>query len=327
MYVLKTEDKSHLLSIFLIDNAMPFAADQVPLFLAVLDEGSFSAAARKLGRVPSAVSMAVAQLEAELDLPLFDRSGREPRPTAAARALEPQARLLAEQLQQLNWQASALHQGLEERLTLAIAPELLSTPWTETLAALVQEFPALPIEVLTAPQTDALQLLHAGRAHLALVFERPAIDGREGFQEMGRETLLAVMSPQFPPWQQARAEHGERARLSVEQLAATRQVLVASRDPQQTDPRFVFARQLWRTDSHQAALSLIGAGMAWGWLPKGLVEPRIAAGQLLEIPVQNLSNGTTLFVDWVWSKESPQGLAARRFVQLLREQGVPQRPS
>ncbi|MDN5535439.1 LysR family transcriptional regulator [Comamonas sp.] len=302
---------------------MPFSADQVPLFLAVLDAGSFSAAARKLGRVPSAVSMAIAQLEAELDLQLFDRSGREPVPSAAARALEPQARLLAEQLQLLNWQAQALHAGLEERLTLAIAPELLATHWSEPLNRLVHEFPALPIEVLAAPQADALELLHAARAHLALVFERPAMDGREGFQEMGRETLVAVMSPQFELWQQALAEHEQgrttRPQLTVEQLAATRQVLVASRDPQQTDPRFVFAHQQWRTDSHQAALSLISTGLAWGWLPKGLVETHIAAGTLLEIPVQNLSNGTTLFVDWVWSKERAQGLAARRFVQLLRE--------
>jgi len=302
---------------------MPFSADQVPLFLAVLDAGSFSAAARKLGRVPSAVSMAIAQLEAELDLQLFDRRGREPVPSAAARALEPQARLLAEQLQLLNWQAQALHAGLEERLTLAIAPELLATHWSEPLNRLVREFPALPIEVLAAPQADALELLHAGRAHLALVFERPAIDGREGFQEMGRETLVAVMSPQFELWQQALAEHEQgrttRPQLTVEQLAATRQVLVASRDPQQTDPRFVFARQLWRTDSHQAALSLISAGLAWGWLPKGLVESHIGSGALMEIPVLNISNGTTLFVDWVWSKERAQGLAARRFVQLLRE--------
>lgn len=302
---------------------MPFSADQVPLFLAVLDAGSFSAAARKLGRVPSAVSMAIAQLEAELDMQLFDRSGREPVPSAAARALEPQARLLAEQLQLLNWQAQALHAGLEERLTLAIAPELLATHWSEPLNRLVHEFPALPIEVLAAPQADALELLHAGRAHLALVFERPAMDGREGFQEMGRETLVAVMSPQFELWQQALAEHEQgrttRPQLTVEQLAATRQVLVASRDPQQTDPRFVFARQLWRTDSHQAALSLIGAGLAWGWLPKGLVESHIGSGALMEIPVLNISNGTTLFVDWVWSKERPQGLAARHFVQLLRE--------
>ena len=301
---------------------MPFPADQVPLFLAVLDTGSFSAAARKLGRVPSAVSMAIAQLEAELDLPLFDRSGREPRPTAAARTLEPQARLLAAQLQQLNQQALALHQGLEERLTFAIAPELLSTGWADALAPLVHELPTLAVEVLAAPQSDALELLHAGRAHLALVFERPAMDGREDFQEMGQETLVAVMAPQFAPWRAALAAHGDAGsppRLSVDQLASTRQVLVASRDPQQTDPRFVFAHQQWRTDSHQAALSLINAGLAWGWLPKGLVEPHIQAGNLLEIPVLNLSNGTTLFVDWVWSKERAQGLGAQRFVQLLRE--------
>ncbi|MBO1996788.1 LysR family transcriptional regulator [Staphylococcus epidermidis] len=107
------------------------------------------------------MSMAIAQLEAELDLQLFDRSSREPAPTAIARALEPQARLLAEQLQLLNWQAQALHEGLEERLTLVIAPELLATHWSEPLTRLVQEFPALPIEVLAAPQADALELLHS----------------------------------------------------------------------------------------------------------------------------------------------------------------------
>jgi DNA-binding transcriptional LysR family regulator len=41
---------------------MAFNSDNVRLFLAVLDHGSFSAAARALGKVPSAVSMAIAQL-------------------------------------------------------------------------------------------------------------------------------------------------------------------------------------------------------------------------------------------------------------------------
>ena len=300
---------------------MPFPLEQVPLFLAVLDSGSFSAAARQLGRVPSAVSMAIAQLEAELDLQLFDRSGREPRPTAAARALEPQARLLAEHLQQLNHHAQALHQGREDRLTLAIAPELLATDWAQHLGPLAARFPSLAVEVLAAPQADALELLHAGRAQLALVFERPAMDGREDFQEMAEETLVAVMAPDFGPWQRAQATQSAPAQLTVEQLRAARQVLVASRDPQQTDPRFVFARQLWRTDSHQAALSLIRAGLGWGWLPRGLVGAHIAAGHLLEIPLLNLSNGTRLFVDWVWSKERPLGLAAQHFVDSLRHHG------
>ncbi len=303
---------------------MAFSSDSVQVFLAALDHGSFSAAARALSRVPSAVSMTIAHLEAELDVQLFDRSGREPRPTAAARALEPQARLLAGQLQQLNAQALALTQGLEERLTLAIAPELLAARWTEPLAALAQEHPLLQIEVLAAPQVDALALLHSGRAQLALVFERPSIDGREGFQEVGTETLVAVMAPDHAVLQDARASaaaRGEppgRAVLREEHLTTTRQIVVASRDLAQTDPRFVFARHHWRTDNHLAALGLIEAGLGWGWQPRALVQPRIEAGRLIEMPFENLSNGTALWVDVVWSKERPLGLGAARFVALMR---------
>ena len=299
---------------------MAFTSDSVNLFLAVLDQGSFSAAARALGRVPSAVSMAMGQLEAELDMALFDRAGREPRPTAAARALEPQARLLAAQLQQLNAQALALTQGLEERLTLAIAPELLAAHWSGPLAALAQEFPLLQVEVLAAPQADALALLHAGRAQLALVFERPSIDGREGFQEVGSETLVAVMAPDHPVLLAARGaalargEPAHSACLREEHLTTTRQIVVAGRDLGQIDPRFVYARHHWRTDNHLAALGLIEAGLGWGWQPRALVQPRIAAGSLVEMPFENLSNGVALWVDVVWSKERPLGLGARRFV-------------
>ena len=291
---------------------MAFTSDSVQVFLAVLDHGSFSAAARALQRVPSAVSMTIAHLEAELDVQLFDRRSREPRPTAAARALEPQARQLAWQLHQLNTQALALTQGLEERLTVAIAPELLGAHWTAALATLALEYPLLQVEVLAAPQADAVAMLHAGRAQLALVFERPSIDGREGFEEVGSEVLIAVIAPHHPLLAQTSAPL-----LGEEHLTTTRQIVVASRDGTQTDPRFVFARHHWRTDNHLAALGLIEAGLGWGWQPRALAEPRIQAGTLAEMHFANLSNGVSLWVDVVWSKERPLGLGARRFVQLM----------
>lgn len=308
---------------------MAFSSDSVLVFLAVLDHGSFSAAARALSRVPSAVSMAIAHLEAELQLNLFERSGREPRPTASARALEPQARLLAAQLQQLNGQALALTQGLEQRLSIAIAPELLASRWTAALAALARAHPLLEVEVLAAPQEDALAMLHTGRAQLALVFERPSLDGREGFQEVGSDTLIAVMAPDHPVLEAARAEAAARQpagqalpapSLSEEHLKTTRQIVVASRDLGQTDARFVYARHIWRTDNHLAALGLIEAGLGWGWQPRSLVAPRIEAGRLVEMPFSNLSNGVRLWVDVVWSKQRPMGLGARLFVQEMGKQ-------
>ncbi|MDP3253883.1 MAG: LysR family transcriptional regulator [Hydrogenophaga sp.] len=292
---------------------MAFNSDNVRVFLAVLDSGSFSAAARALGRVPSAVSMTIAQLEAELDLLLFDRRTREPRPTDVARALEPQARQLASQLRQLQAHAQELHQGLEKRLTLAIAPELLSVPWSQPLAVLAAEFPSLDVEVLSAPQTAALRMLHAGEAHLALVFERPGTDERESFQELGHETLVAVMSPDHPD---ARTRQD---RLSLTALLDIRQIAVASRDAQGADPRVLVARKIWRTDSHLATLSLVQAGLGWAYLPQRLVEPLVTSGQLVEIRFGNMSNQLRLWVDVVWQNDRPLGLGAKRFIELMRQ--------
>jgi len=295
---------------------MSFSSDNVQVFLAVLDHGSFSAAARALGRVPSAVSMTIANLEAELDLPLFERSGREPTPTAAARSLEPQARLLDAQRKALEAQALALTQGLENRLTLAIAPELLSAPWSGALATLALEHPLLEVEVLAAPQADALAMLHTGRAQIALVFERPSIDGREGFQEVASETMVSVIAPTHPVLQAA------GGRLREQHLTTTRQIVVAGRDLASSDPRFVYARHTWRTDNALAALSLITAGLGWGWLPRNFARPHVAEGALVEIEFENLSNGLDLWVDVVWSKERPLGLGAQRFVALMaRDRG------
>lgn len=95
---------------------MNFNSDSIGLFLAVIERGSFSAAARALGRVPSAVSMSIGNLEAELGYLLFDRSHREPQPTAMALSLVPHARLIAEQLKQLQVHAVELSLGLESRV-------------------------------------------------------------------------------------------------------------------------------------------------------------------------------------------------------------------
>ena len=61
--------------------------EQLLMFKTVMEAGSFSAAARQLGKVPSAVSMAIANLEIDLNLELFQRSGREPKPTPQAQVL------------------------------------------------------------------------------------------------------------------------------------------------------------------------------------------------------------------------------------------------
>nr|WP_315222842.1 LysR family transcriptional regulator [uncultured Duganella sp.] len=300
---------------------MAFSSDNVLIFLAVIDHGSFSAAARVLGRVPSAVSMAIAHLEAELDLQLFERTSRDVRPTEMARALEAEARQMAGQLRRLQAHALSLHQGLERRLTLAIAPELLSAAWSDPLARLADEFPSLEVEVLSAPQADARRMLHDGSAQLALLYERPQVDEHESFQELGSEVLVAVISPRHPL---ARERNGH---FRLEDLVDIRQIAIVSRDAHEEDMRVLVSRKLWRTDSHLATLGMVQAGLGWAFLPRRLVTPMLEDGELIGIDFATMSNQLRLWVDVVWLNDRPLGLGAKRLIALMKDiAGLEARP-
>src|SRR5262249_49528522 len=94
--------------------------DQVRTFLAAVDEGSFSAAGRKLRRAQSVVSQTLANLEAQLGVKLFDRSARYPRLTDEGLGLLPEARTVADSLDGLKAGGGAMGRGLEPELPVAM---------------------------------------------------------------------------------------------------------------------------------------------------------------------------------------------------------------
>ena len=94
--------------------------DQMRVLVAVADAGSFSAAARKLGRVQSAISQAIQTLETTLGVTLFDRSGKTPRLTDAGKALVGDSRALIAGAQAIRARAQSMAEDVEPELTLAV---------------------------------------------------------------------------------------------------------------------------------------------------------------------------------------------------------------
>src|SRR5258705_13406730 len=94
--------------------------DQLRTFVAAAEEGSFSAAARKLRRAQSAVSQTVANLEGQLRVQLFDRGGRYPRLTDEGHALLRDARAVAEHMDSFKAHARSIHEGLEPELSVVV---------------------------------------------------------------------------------------------------------------------------------------------------------------------------------------------------------------
>ena len=94
--------------------------DQLRTFVTVAETGSFSAAARRLQRVQSAVSQSMANLEQKLDLKLWDRSTRIPTLTPQGQALLLAAQRVSAEVSSLRQLASSLQSGLEPLVSLCI---------------------------------------------------------------------------------------------------------------------------------------------------------------------------------------------------------------
>src|SRR5450631_443408 len=87
---------------------------------AIARTGSFAAAARELGKVPSSLTYSVRQLEDALDVLLFDRRSRQARLTAAGVELLPEGRRLLEQMDAVASRVKRVAAGWETQLSIAV---------------------------------------------------------------------------------------------------------------------------------------------------------------------------------------------------------------
>lgn len=288
--------------------------EQLNIFKTVMETGSFSAAARQLGKVPSAVSMSIANLEVDLNLQLFERVGREPKPTAQAQLLYEKTLYLLTEIQQWVQHANALSDGLESTLSIVVVSELIHTEWTDYIALLEQQFPTLQLDIFSAPQEDALRMLMQGQVQFALMFEREYLDHRESFIELKRETIVPVVSLSH--------SLAKQNQIPLETLQRHRQVIVTGRD-QHLKPELLFSTQYWRTDNHQLALSLILKNLGWGLLPLTMLEqnPHLYT-QLKILDILEITPQLEYYIDLVWNKEAQLGQASQFLIDFVRQQRV-----
>ena len=284
--------------------------EQLTIFKTVIETGSFSAAARQLWKVPSAVSMSIANLEIDLNLLLFHRGGREPVATTQALTLYEKTEQLLIEINQWKQHAFALSEGLESSLNIVVVSELLHVQWTDYISLLEQQFPELQINIFSAPQEDALKMLMNQTAQLALMFEREQLESREQFVELKREALVAVTAIDSPL---AQCEQ-----VSYEQILQSRQIAIASRD-RTLKPELLFSKKYWRTDNNHSACAMIMQGLGWGILPVEMLNQNPHIKQKLKIlNFLDFSPKFEYFVDLVWSRESQLGAAACFLIQHIR---------
>ncbi len=251
--------------------------DQLRMLVAVADEGSFSAAARKLGRVQSAASQSIAALEAQLGVSLFDRSARTPRLTPAGAALSKDARRLLEGVASLKRRASCIANQVEPELVFAVDAVFPHEPLIASLKALRDEFPDVPVSIFTETLGGSEQRLRESVAQFAIYPTPPFGTGDLVADFLAPIDVIPVVSVDHPL---AKAPEP----IARETLEPHVQLVLTDRTPlTQNFSGGIVSHHIWRFAELSTRLEFLLAGFGWCRMPAHLVRGPIAAGRLKEL--------------------------------------------
>jgi len=254
--------------------------DQIRVFIAVADAGSFSRAAKALNRAQSAVTHAIQRLEAETGTPVFDRSAYRPTLTEAGKALLERGRRIIADAALFRDHAQSLARGLEPELSIAIDPLFPMPAAVHALRAFSDQFPDVPVRVHMRSLGAGAQLVIDGTCAIGLL-PYPVVE---------LTTLKAIplfpieMLPVAAPTHKL-AEH--EGRIPAAKLHDHIQLVLTDATSVTEKRDFgVLSSRTWRLADLGAKKSLLVAGMGWGNMPAHMVHDELADRSLVRLDTE-----------------------------------------
>lgn len=251
--------------------------DQLRAFVAVAQEGSFSAAARKLRRVQSAVSTAMANLEDELGVALWDRSTKIAKLTPQGRAVLASAQRVLASTADLKGLASELGGGLEPSVSLCFDALFPLETLVDLCARFAQAFPTVDLRVDTQVLSAVSAAVVAGRATIGVVGPLAIPAGFER-RELPAIRMVTVVSAKH-----ALAAAEKKQRIPTARLAELVQIVLSERSEAGVPDQAVLSPRTWRVADLQTKHAMLLAGLGWGNLPEHLAREDVKKKRLVVI--------------------------------------------
>jgi len=234
---------------------MNWTLEQLRQFVTTADSGSFSAAARRLGKAQSAVSTAIGLLEADLGVELFDRSRRNAQLTDAGEVLLLEARELLRQAEALDSRARSLSAGSEARLVMALDEALPYAATSTLLREIATRFPDLELTLLNGTATEVADYVEEERADVAFHFVRGSLS-----PDFDQHQVGAVPQGVFVAIDHALAQMDTVQR---KDLVKYRQLVMHADDVHEA----TYSPRIWRSDSFYSIAEMVADDLGWAILP------------------------------------------------------------
>jgi DNA-binding transcriptional LysR family regulator len=286
--------------------------DQLRTFIAAVDEGSFSAAGRKLRRAQSVVSQTLANLEAQLGVKLFDRSARYPRLTDVGRGLLVDARSVADNVDGFKARARAMREGLEPELAVAVDVMYPMAALTKAAAHSRKTYPHTPLRLHVEALGAVIKPVLDRKCSVGVIGSLPIIMDELQTEHLLDLTFVTVVSPAHPLAGRRGLVSGTAVAKQVQLVLSDRSVLTEGRD------FGVLSGLTWRLADLGAKHAFLRAGLGWGHMPLHIVQADLDSGALVRIRVEGTPREILMPMKAVYRKDAPPGPAGRTFIAQLK---------
>lgn len=289
---------------------MPLTLDALTLLDAIERRGSFARAAEEMERAPSSLTYAVQQMEADLDLLVFDRSGYRARLTPAGRVLLEEGRVLLKAAAETEARARLAAEGWEPSLTLALDVALPMAPVLDCVAELGEMVQKTAIRIRSEVLAGTWEALLSGRADLAVgVSGEGPPGGGVRTRALGRLEFVFCVAPKHPlaKLQAPLTEADVQAHCAVVISDTARNLPLRTTGVLQRQTRLAVPDLAAKLIAQQKGLGV-------GNLPRWAVEPELSSGRLVEQAMAGGNQIETLYLAW---RGGESGRALAWFIQRL----------
>ena len=289
--------------------------DQLNVFLAVVDAGSFAGAARALGRATSVISYSICNLEAQLGASLFDRdTSRKPKLTEAGRTVLSEARAIANGIDGLRAKMKGLSHGLEAEVSLAVDVMTPEARVVDVIKAFYREFPTVSLRLYVEALGAVTQMVLDRVVTIGLSGPLPGDAGKDGVERIaaGSVELIPVAAPDHPLAVGGRHRPGA-GRGHVQLVLMDRSTLTKDIDFS------VVSVRTWRLADLGSKLTLLRAGVGWGNMPRPMVQQDLESGRLVHLDLPDCKGGI-YSLEAIYRTDTPPGPAASWLISRFADQ-------
>ncbi|TKB46370.1 LysR family transcriptional regulator [Thalassotalea mangrovi] len=293
---------------------MQLSLEQLQAFKVTVETGSFSAAARKLGKAQSSISGLIMNLEIDAGFSLFDRSSRSPKLTPEGLSLLNDINAVLNSHHNLTSRIANLAEEVEPEIAVAI--DSFAIPHAKLLplvARFEQKFPHTSLLLYTSPHQHAYHLISEGKANLAIALSKDDYPQQFAFRGISHAHYCTVVSNQHPL--------ATFAQVTPQDLASYRHLRI-------TDTVTGFRRfdselstSVWYSNDASLLIEGVKHGFGWAELPVASIEKDLQSGVLIKLPTTHQTVTFPHCVDMIWHSQGAMGVALNWLIDEFTQLG------